>query len=151
RVCDGDADHLRVHTAGTVAGLHRDVVDVVGACVGWVLEVRDRDEIGRASCGDGCELSRVHAAGDRVAQRLCRQVGVGGGDRRHRGRIVGDAVVRRGVAGVAGYHLVVVHVCDGDADQLCVYTAGPVADLHRDVVDVVGACVGWVLEVRDRD
>ena len=134
-----------------VGDLHRHVVDVVSTRVGWCFEVRRCNETQRAGAGVDCELRRIGTTADRVSQRLCWQVGIGGCDGGHRSAVLGHIDGSRRAAAIAGDDGgVVVDRSDCDGNGLRVNERA-VGDLHRHVVDVVGTGVGRRLKVRRRN
>ena len=140
QIGDADADQLGGGVQA-VAGAHGDVVVVVGAGVGGGFEVGRVDEGQHAAAAIDGEGGRVGAAGDAVAQRRCRAVGVAGRDAGDGAGVLRYLHEGGGSAAVAGDHRgLFVHRRHGHADGLAVGELA-VADLHRQFVDVVGVGV----------
>ena len=127
--------------------MNRHVVHIVRADVGGCFEVGGQSERQRAGRTVDGELRRVRSAGDRVGQRVARQVRIRRRDRRDRRRVLGHVDRCRGPATIAGNRWrVVIEGRDRHRDRLCIGQRA-VGDLHRHVVDVVGPDIRGCLEV----
>ena len=134
-----------------VGDLNGHVVDVVGTRVGWCFKVRCCDEGQRAGAGVDRKRRGIETTADRVSQRLCGQVGVGGNHSRHSGCVFCHVDGGRRATAIAGDDgRVVVQVFDGDCDCLACGERA-VGDLNRHVVNVVRTRVGRRFEIWRND
>src|SRR5207244_2889443 len=130
---------------GSVGDLDLDVVDIVGAHIGWSIKVGSRDKAQDTGGVVDAELGSIGATNNRVGQSRC-SIGVACRNGGHCRGVLCHIDGSCGAAAIGGDCRRFILVGDGARNGLGI-SEGTVRNLDLDVVDIVGANISWRLKI----